>query len=329
MQKNHYTYTGFAENIGAKNITSYLPYIYFTQHDDSSDTNDSNTILDKLDGYDLILFTPRSFIDPNFNEILNSNTSVTKIFLDNEDDFFIRRIYNHRQIKFYYKRELYSAIEPRCTAEWLFRYLYGAYIFEPIHDRVSLIRSWHPLALPFKVAVKSSKLKKLYSYPITIKPKNLPEMKRVNDLFFCMPLKNISDRKTYYKATVALKDGFNKSKIVAKTGGLSKDVYLENLKSAKCSVAVRGGGYDSDRYWEVPCYGSALLAQRTPLAIENNFVDEESALMFGSKEELRLKFKKYVLDSNEWKEIAKKGQRLYFTHHTPKKRIKELILNRL
>lgn len=330
IQKNHVIYIGFAENAGARNITSYLPYNYHVRYGDVSDISDTTPVLDKIDSYDLMVFSPRSFMDPNFSKILNSQSSSTKIFIDNDDDFFVRRIYTHNQIKFYFKRELYSAFDSSAyKSEWTIRYLYGGYIFEPINDKAPIAKSWGYMALPYAFAVKSKRLKKLFSYPVTVQPQKIPEMKRTTDLFFSMPLKTVNDRKLYYKTLIRLQRKYASSKMIIKTGGLPKDMYLKNIKAAKCSVAVRGGGYDSDRYWEIPCYGAALLAQKTPLAIENNFVNEESALMFGSEEELRRKFKKYILDSNEWKEIAKKGEELYFAHHTPKKRVRELILNRL
>ena len=120
----------------------------------------------------------------------------------------------------------------------------------------------------------------------------------------------------------------NKIKSFISTNIVGKDKYIETIRNSKSGLSTRGTGYDTWRYWEIPCYGTALLAQRTPINIPNDFADEESALFFKDFDELKQKFEKYVIKSNEWLEIAKNGQKHFFKYHTPQKRA-EYILSKL
>ena len=120
----------------------------------------------------------------------------------------------------------------------------------------------------------------------------------------------------------------NKIKSFISTNIVGKDKYIETIRNSKSGLSTRGTGYDTWRYWETPCYGATLLAQRTPIKIPNNFVDKESALFFKNFDELRQKFERYIIKSNEWFEIAKYGQKHFFKYHTPKKRA-EYILKKL
>ncbi len=65
--------------------------------------------------------------------------------------------------------------------------------------------------------------------------------------------------------------------------------------------------------------------QKLPINIKNNFIDGESAVFFNSGQQLKKKFVKYFLKSNEWQEIAKKGYKHYHKYHTPECRAQTLI----
>ena len=106
---------------------------------------------------------------------------------------------------------------------------------------------------------------------------------------------------------------------------VGKQKYFDAIRSSKAGLALRGIGRDTWKYWEIPSVGSLLISQLVPLNIPNNFIDEESALFFKDKEELERKIKRYVIDSEEWKEIARNGCKQFFKYHTPNDRIKNLL----
>jgi hypothetical protein len=54
--------------------------------------------------------------------------------------------------------------------------------------------------------------------------------------------------------------------------------YMRLLASSRICISVRGAGFDTYRYWEIPYAGSLLLAERPQTVIPDNFVDGEEAV---------------------------------------------------
>ena len=161
--------------------------------------------------------------------------------------------------------------------------------------------------------------------PLTIANpfKNKIKRERIYEISF-VGHNNNPERRMYLK----MLNGYitkNKIKSFVSTKIVNKERYIKIIKNSKSGLSSRGTGYDTWRYWEIPCYGTALLAQRTPINIPNNFVDGESALFFKDFNELKQKFEKYAIKSNEWFEIAKGGQEHFFKYHTPKKRAEYIL----
>ncbi|MDE1767791.1 MAG: glycosyltransferase family 1 protein [Candidatus Micrarchaeota archaeon] len=332
--KADYIYTGFSKLLGERSVVSYLHPSFLIPHPElrgKYDIDSTDGILEDLDRFDLIAFSQRAFLDPNFNQILNANTSATKIFVDGEDDFFLRNVYKHKEIKFYFKRELYRGISQSMALEWGVRYFYGAYLFMTLHNKLSFSRSLQWLSLPYAVAVKNKSLPKLLPFPLAIEPTEVRgPSKRDLNLFFCMSVhKRLAERHRYYDYLNKAAYENDRINIEIRNGGLKRSEYLKRLMSSKASISLRGMGFDCDRYWEIPCYGAMLMSQRLPLLIPHDFVDGESAVFFDTPEELMQKLEKYVVGSDEWKSIAREGQRLFFKYHTPEKRVKDLILKYL
>lgn len=332
-QKNHYLYDGLVENIGLNNVTSYLPPVIADKYHDEADTTDSNSLISELGSFDLMIFTPRSFYDSGFRNFLESSTSAPKVFLDLEDDFFIRNIYKNNHISLYFKRELLSeSIGTIYWGKWYARFLYGSLLLPPIHRKIGLPDDIMD-SLPFKTAVASRKNGKLRPFPLTVraskKELKIENVERDLDLFFCMTINTISERRRYLNSLTSYLKDKNKVESIVRPGGMPKKEYAYTMLRSKSSVSVRGMGFDTDRYWETAQYGSTLLSQRIPLEIEHNFIDEESALFFGNFEELVSKFEKYVLASDEWAEISRNGQEHFQRYHTPSARIRNSLLDKL
>ena len=70
---------------------------------------------------------------------------------------------------------------------------------------------------------------------------------------------------------------------------------------------------------------SLLISQNLPLILPANFIDGGHALFFNNFNELKYKFLKYVVNFDEWMEIARKGQERFLEYHTPKKRVQYLL----
>ena len=322
-------YKGFSDLVGKNNIFFYRPEDYKlndTQIDIENYKNvHGNNIIKEIDNFDYILFFNSAFLDKHFYTVLNKKTSTKKIFIDGIDDFFVRRIYKHPEINYYFKRELYrDPIAKAKKIEWILRYYYELNR-TPGAER----RKWRWFSywnLP--IGLSYQKKFNLSALPLTVAN---PTKYKINwnrgyDVSF-IGHNNNPERKMYIKmlSEYLIK---NKIKGFISTKVVNKDKYIEMIKNSKSGISTRGVGYDTWRYWEIPCYGTTLLAQRTPINIPNNFVDGESALFFKDFDELKQKLERYVIKSNEWFEISRNGQKHFFEYHTPKKRA-EYVLRKL
>ena len=263
-------YDGLVENLGTANVVSYLPEIFMKSFDDKADVYNSTELVHETDSFDVIVFTPRSFYDKNFKTILNKKTSVIKIFLDLEDDFFLRNIFKHDEITFYFKRELITNINSFYWSYWYLRLFYGAVILPPIHRKVGL-----PVDkinfLPYKTAKIDEKEKKLKSLPLTIRWSNNAEsqikQEKDFDLFYCMKLGTVHERNVYFHKLKKYAASLNGIKTYIMPGEVPKGEYLSALSRSKASISIRGMGFDTDRYWEIPAFGSMLFSMKLPLKI--------------------------------------------------------------
>jgi hypothetical protein len=303
----------FKEKLGNKNIE------FFNLKDNIKDFD--------MDKYDLIVFQAESFFDKNLTKILNYNTSATKIYCDLDDDFFIKRIYNNDNINLYFKRELYKNISLSYKLEWSLRYTYGRYIITPTYRNYNIYGYINTLSFPlcFGTIGKSKKLKSINLFS---KIPNRIDANREIDLSFMMNFTDISARKNVYNflTNLQINEKYKNHNLFIPHYYMKKEQYLNKLSDSKASISIRGMGWDTFRYWEIPSYGAMLISQRLPIIIRNNFVDGESALFFSTNKELYKKIKTTIINSDEWREISRKGRQNILKYHTPKKRA-EYILN--
>jgi hypothetical protein len=323
--ENELIIEGLEQNVGKSNVDLFVPPLFGKNARREYRPDD-------VDRYDLIVFGYGSFFDKDFGRILGRKTGATKIYVDTVDSFFVRRIYTHPEISYYFKRELCSTMGIAEAIEWSIRFAYGDYLYTPLKLSGSVSGAggyWHPMNLPYRIAVANGG--KLRPFPLMVHTPNrrIGLGKRDIDLSFTLKLNTIADRARVFNYLHELREHYPKSSILIGRGDLEKGKYYEVLARSKSSISVRGYGYDTWRYWEIPAFGSALVSQRSPLIIPNNFVDGESALFFGNEEELRIKFRRYVAKSDEWMEIARNGNGLFRKHHTPQKRVRELILDQI
>ena len=320
---------GFSDLIGKNNIFFYRPEDYKINKTQINVLNYKNIygkdIIKEIDNIDYILFFNSAFLDKYFYAVLNKKTNVKKIFIDGMDDFFIRRIYKHPEISYYFKRELYrEPIAKPKKIDWILRYYYELNRTPGTAGRkMRWFSYWN---LP--IGLSDQKKFDLAPLPLTIaNPTKYKIKKHRNYEISFIGHDNNPERRIYIKTLneYLIKNkikGFISTKIVNKHG------YIKTIINSKSGFSIRGTGYDTWRYWEIPCYGAALLAQKTPINIPNNFVDKESALFFKDFDELKQRLEKYIIKSNEWFEIARRGQEHFFKYHTPKKRA-EYILKRV
>ncbi len=106
---------------------------------------------------------------------------------------------------------------------------------------------------------------------------------------------------------------------------MSRRDYCDILNRSKICVSVRGAGYDTMRYWEIPYHGALLLSERLPLLIPDNFVDGESAVFFDSLDDMVRQIGRLLTDPERLERIAAAGQAWAQTKHTALARARYLL----
>ncbi len=310
-------YEGLKAKLGGKNVKLYKPH---KPHGGRGDKDFRKSI----DGFDCIIFLPASFIDGDFEYTLNMGANITRVFVDTLDDFFVRRIYAHPNIKYYFKRELYKGgVSPGYTLAYGIRY---AYTDMRIGMKIDPAWALSRYELPIGIA-RSGSLTKLLPLQLTVTARRVVRARERYDIAF------IGSRNTYarLKYVSAVRSLVSREGIKAyiRSAWFSHPIkhegYISRLAASKAGLAIRGLGYDTFRYWEIPCYGASLHSQRHPLAIPHDFEEGKSALYFSSAGELEQKIKKCIVKSDEWREIARAGQERFFRYHTPVKRAEQIL----
>ncbi|WP_417529236.1 glycosyltransferase family protein [Marinomonas shanghaiensis] len=105
--------------------------------------------------------------------------------------------------------------------------------------------------------------------------------------------------------------------------------YLKELADCKITINVRGAGWDTMRYWEVPAVGGFMLSQKPKIVIPNNFENEKEVVFFKDDlTDLDDLCEYYLKNDLKREAIAKAGLRKMREHHTDEKRI-EYIFEKL
>jgi hypothetical protein len=102
--------------------------------------------------------------------------------------------------------------------------------------------------------------------------------------------------------------------------------YMQALSSSRIAVSVRGDGFDTYRYWEIPYAGALLLAETPRTVIPDNFADGVEAV-FAEPDRLCDEARR-LLDSQATEPIAAAGRARLTGAHLSRHRA-EVVLERL
>lgn len=104
-----------------------------------------------------------------------------------------------------------------------------------------------------------------------------------------------------------------------------KRLYNKALSESLIGVSVRGLGWDTYRYWEIPYFGAALLAQRSPQVISENFVEGQEAVFYEYAEQFRKKLTHMIEHPDETEKIGKAGQKAVMERHLSVNRARTVL----
>ena len=107
---------------------------------------------------------------------------------------------------------------------------------------------------------------------------------------------------------------------------LDPEAYYQLMTRSKMALSVRGGGFDTLRYWEIPAMNTVLLSEESDIEIVNNFVHGYSALFFKPDlSNLVSLVQTYANEPRLCADIAQRGMDHLMRHHTCEKRAEYLI----
>jgi len=93
--------------------------------------------------------------------------------------------------------------------------------------------------------------------------------------------------------------------------------FLEELSACKINLSLRGGGFDTLRYWEIPAVGSMLLSEPADIIIRNDFINEKHAVFCDPGLDDMIDLCAYYLKNESKREkIALKGSQHLHDFHT-------------
>jgi hypothetical protein len=107
---------------------------------------------------------------------------------------------------------------------------------------------------------------------------------------------------------------------------LDPHAYYQLMARSNMALSVRGGGFDTLRYWEIPAMKTVLLSEEPDIEIANNFVHGQSALFFKPDlSNLVSLVQTYANEPRICADIAQRGLDHLVRYHTCEKRATYLI----
>jgi hypothetical protein len=297
----------------------YLNYEKFPMllFEDNKINYSANQQID-FDDFDIVIIgSLRLDVIKEVYKILNKVDNQKIIFLDGEDDPFIRAIY-FKKLNIYFKREkINNFINNFQRKKYLINYSFRQImkITRHFYDYIK-----YPIRLPIISFRIPKKIKPLPFGIIDVGFK--PSKEKNYDFCFIGGFTN-KFRKKVYRFLQNYAKRKNLKAFVA-TGGLAWKEYMNILSQSKIGIAVRGAGFDTYRYWEIPYAGAMLLSDLPIIEIPKNFEEGKSAAFFKNISELKEKLD-YYLKMDRWEHIAKQGRQHLLKFHTSINRARTVL----
>jgi hypothetical protein len=255
---------------------------------------------DAVHGVDgIVIGSLRPRVRPYVEAVIALKPRPPTIFLDGEDDPYIRRI--ARSVDRYFKREVIESA-PR------------------LQLRMPVRRVWHALRrnepsrgdLTSQIKVATARTRGVKPLPFgVVDVGGRPSAEKEYDVAFAGGTQNASRALVTDLVDRLEREGhrvFNPSQPVPWTE------YLDALRHSRIGISARGLGFDTYRYWEVPYAGALLVAERPKIVIPHNFVHEQEAVLVDVTE-IEAAVREW-LERDDLRKVAEAGHAKVLSHHT-------------
>jgi hypothetical protein len=257
----------------------------------------------------IVIASLRDSVVAEVRQVLELRGSTPAVFVDGEDDPYVRGIAS--RVDLYFKRETLRRsfrLRARMPARRIYhRRRYPELWRDPLSREIAVARPGAVVPLPFGIV------------DVGFVPR---ADKDVDVAFLASPT---SPERAH--VAEALRDLERDGAVVqsATAANLPWTDYIELLSRSRIGVSVRGLGYDTYRYWEIPYAGALLLSETPRTVIPDNFVDGREAV-FAPVEKLADRARELLsLDTGA---IAEAGRQKLLARHTSVQRA-ETVLERL
>lgn len=95
----------------------------------------------------------------------------------------------------------------------------------------------------------------------------------------------------------------------------AKADYNRALSGTLVGISVRGWGWDTYRYWEIPYFGACLLSDRLGMVIPRDFEEDVEAVFFSGMDEFESKLRSLMDDPDRAMAIARLGKKAVDERH--------------
>jgi hypothetical protein len=256
----------------------------------------------------IVIGSLRSGVRAAVGEVLALRRRPPIALLDGEDEIFVLRAVT--RVDRYFKREILASRAegmPREALRRAHRLLRKPFENrDPLADPICVARSGDGRLIPLPLAWIGA----------------VPERRPVEHDVACLHAPTSSVRSTVRAALERLRSEGLRIRLLEDGERLSWSEYMDVLCRSRIGISVRGGGYDTYRYWEVAAAGALLLAEPTRIVIPGNFVDGREAV-FAPPRHMAATLRKLL--QGETDEMAAAGRRRLLAGHTSVHRARAVL----
>jgi len=165
----------------------------------------------------------------------------------------------------------------------------------------------------------------MYPLPFASPADQYPDLNGIEkdtDIVFLMGLTS-PKRTEIYKAVTSLREEFEVyAALMPDSDRSNQDMflpwpsYIRKTASAKIAVSVRGFGWDTCRYWEIPPTGTLMLCDRIGIQVPNPFQEGVHIACFDTAEDFINKARHFIENDDERECIAAAGKEHAMNYHT-------------
>jgi hypothetical protein len=257
----------------------------------------------------IVIASLRDSVVAEVRQVLELRGSIPTVFVDGEDDPYVRGIAS--RVDLYFKRETLRRsirLRARMPARRLYhRRRYPERWRDPLRREIAVARPGAVVPLPFGI----------------VDVDFVPRAERDVDIAF------LASPTSPERVDVAgaLRELERDDAVVqsATAANLPWTDYIELLSRSRIAVSVRGLGFDTYRYWEIPYAGALLLSETPRTVIPDNFVDGREAI-FAPVERLAERARELL--SQDTSAVAEAGREKLLARHTSVQRA-ATVLERL